>query len=129
MVLYFLLAGQALCLFSIWVLARADFVRLMRPACRVEAVVTGYRSYWDDGGKSYAPVYRFTSEGAEHEVADAVFGSSRKPPLGTTVELVYPEGRPDLARVPRPLMWLAVYGVLVGLEAVLLAKMMGWLHG
>jgi len=129
MVLYILLAGQALCLFSLWVLARADFVRLTRPACRVVGVVTGYHTSWDDGSKSYAPVYRFTSEGSEHEVTEAVHRPAAKPPLGTAVALRHPQGRPDLARVPRPLLWLAVYGVLVGLEAVLLAKMLGWLHG
>ena len=129
MMLYFLLAGQALCLLSLWVLVRADVVRFTRPACRVEAVVTGYRSHWDDGGKSYAPVYRFTSEGAVHEVADAIHHPAARPPLGTAVTLNHPQGRPDLARVPRPLMWLVVYGALVLLEAVLLAKMMGWLKG
>ena len=129
MVLYFLLAGQALCLFSLWVLARADLVRLTRPACGVEAVVTGYRSTWNEGSRSYAPVYRFTSEGAEHEVTEALHSTVQKPPVGTAVSLRHPQGRPDLARVPRPLLWLAVYGLLVGLEAVLLAKMLGWLHG
>lgn len=129
MELTFLIAGQALCLFSLWVLARADIVRLMRPASRVEAVVTGYRTSWDDGSRSYAPVYRFTSEGAEHEVVDAIHHPAARPPLGTAVTLNHPQGRPDLARVPRPLLWLAVYGVLAGLEVLLLAKMMGWLHG
>jgi len=129
MVLYFLIAGQALCLFSLWVLARADIVRLTRPACRVEAVVTGYRSTWNEGSKSYAPVYRFTSEGAQHDVTEAVYSGARKPAVGTAISLRHPQGRPDLARVPRPLLWLAVYGLLVGLDVMLLAKMMGWLHG
>jgi hypothetical protein len=127
MELYFLLAGQALCLFSLWAIARFDWVRLTRPSRRVGAVVTGHRSSWSDGDKSYAAIYRFALGSTEHDVTDAVYGSSPKPPLGTRVELVHPEGRPDLARVPRPLMWLVVYGVLVGLDAVLLAKMMGWL--
>ncbi len=129
MVLYFLIAGQALCLFSLWVLARRDIVRLTRPAVRVDGVVTGYRSTWDEGARSYAPVYHFTIEGAEHEVVEAVYSGVQKPPLGTVVALRYPAGRPDLAQVPRPLMWLAVYAVLAGLEVVLLAKMMGWLRG
>jgi hypothetical protein len=129
MELYFLLAGQALCLFSLWVLARRDFVRLTRPAVRVEGVVRGYRSMWNEGSRSYAPVYGFTSEGTEHEVVEPVHSGAQKPPLGTVVALRYPAGRPDLAQVPRPLMWLAVYALLAGLEAALLAKMMGWLTG
>lgn len=126
---YVLIAGQALCLFSLWVLARRDWVRLTRPARRVEAVVTGYRSTWNEGSRSYAPVYHFTSESAEHEVVEAVYSGAQKPPLGTVVSLRHPAGRPDLAQVPRPLMWLTVYALLVFMEAVLLAKMMGWLEG
>jgi len=129
MELFLLFAGQALCLFSLWKLARRDLVRLTRPAVRVDGVVTGYRSTWSDGSSSYAPVYRFTSEGAEHEVVEAVYSSGQQLPLGTVVALKYPAGRPDLAQVPRPLMWLTVYALLAGLEAVLLAKTMGWLQG
>ncbi len=127
MELYLLLAGQALCLFSLWVLARRDFVRLTRPPVRVEAEVTGYRSTWNEGSRSYAPVYRFTSEGAEHEVVEAVYSGPEYPPRGTMVVLRHPAGCPELAQVPRPLMWLAVYGLLVFLEGMLLAKMMGWI--
>jgi hypothetical protein len=127
MKIYFLIAGQALCLFSLWVLARADFVRLVRQACRVQAMVTGYRSTWNEGSRSFAPIYRFTSEGAEHEVTEALYSTVAKPPLGTAVRLVHPQGRPDLARVPRPLLWIAVYGVLLLLEAMLLSKMTGWI--
>jgi len=129
MELYFLIAGQALCLFSLWAIARYDWVRLTRPSRRIRAVVTGHRSSWSDGSKSFAAIYRYALGGAEHEVTDAVYGSSPKPPIGTTVELAYPEDRPDLARPPRLLMWLSVYGLLAGLEAVLLAKMMGWIGG
>lgn len=127
MELYFLIAGQALCLFSLWVLARRDFVRLTRPPVQVEAEVTGYRSTWNEGSRSYAPVYGFTSEGAEHEVVEAVYSGAEYPPRGTRVALSHPAGRPELAQVPRPLMWIAVYGLLLFMEAALLTKMMGWL--
>ncbi|MEI6640436.1 MAG: DUF3592 domain-containing protein [Novosphingobium sp.] len=129
MELFFLLAGQALCLFSLWALAHRDWVRMTRPAMRVSAVVTGYRSTWNEGSRSYAPVYRFTSEGGEHEVVEAVYSGAQKPDLGTLVALSHPAGRPDLAQVPRPLMWLAVYGLLAFMEGMLLAKMMGWIGG
>ena len=129
MKLYFLIAGQVLCLFSIWVLARRDWVRLTRPALRIDAVVTGYRSTWNEGARSYAPVYHFTSEGAEHEVVEAVYNTVQRPPVGSVVSLTYPVGRPELAQVPRPLMWLTVYALLALMEAMLLAKMMGWQEG
>lgn len=127
MELYLLIAGQALCVFSLWAIARYDWIRLTRPSRRVRAVVTGHRSSWNEGTKSFAANYRFALGGAEHDVTDAVFGPRPKPPVGTTVDLTYPEDRPDLARPPRPLLWLAVYGTLAGLEAVLLAKMLGWI--
>lgn len=129
MEIYFLLAGQALCLFSLWSLARRDLVRLTQPAVRVDAVVTGYRSRWEDGRHNYAPVYRFTSADGEREVVEMLYRAAQSPPVGTVVALRHPVGRPDLARVPRPLLWLLVYGLLVGLDAMLLAKMMGWLQG
>ena len=129
MELYFLVAGQALCLFSLWVLARRDLVRLTRPSLRVEAVVTGFRSTWEDGSRSYAPVYRFTSASGEHEVVEMLYRGAQTPPVGTVVPLRHPAGRPDLAHVPRPLLWMMVYALLAGLEALLLARMMGWLEG
>ena len=127
MKLFFLLAGQALCLFSLWVLARRDWARLTRPSRRVMGVVTGYRSTWNEGARSYAPVFRFVGEEGTHEVVDAVYSGAMKPPVGTEVALRHPAGRPDLAQVPRPLMWATVYALLGGLEAVLFAVMMGWL--
>ncbi|WP_072382873.1 DUF3592 domain-containing protein [Novosphingobium sp. NDB2Meth1] len=127
MKLFFLLAGQALCLFSLWVLARRDWVRLTRPSLRVMGVVTAYRSTWDEGARAYAPVFRFAGEEGTHEVVDAVYSGAMKPPVGAEVALRYPAGRPDLAQVPRPLMWAAVYALLGGLEALLFAVMMGWL--
>lgn len=125
MELIFLIPVQVFVLFSIWVLVRADFVRLTRPAARVEAVVTGHRSMWTEGGRSYAPIYRFASEGAEHQVTEVLFRMAAAPPLGTAVSLRHPEGRPDLARVPRLVLWIMVYGVLVGLEVVLAFMMLG----
>ena len=96
MVPYFLIAGQALCLFSLWAVACYDWVRLTRPSRRIPAVVTGHRAHSSGGDKSFAAIYRFALGGTEHDVTDAVFGSSPRPPLGTVVELTYPEGRPGL---------------------------------
>ena len=79
------------------------------------------------GRRAYAPVFRFAGEDGTHEVVDAVYSGAMKPPVGAEVALRYPAGRPDLAQVPRPLMWAAVYALLGGLEALLFAVMMGWL--
>jgi hypothetical protein len=125
MKLTFLLAGLALCLFSLWALARHDWVRLTRPPRRVLATVIGYRSSIDEGHRNFAARFHFSAEGAEHEVIDSVYGSTQSFAVGTVMELVYPEGRPDLARPPRLLLWAGVYGVFLFLTSVLGAKLLG----
>jgi len=115
-----ILAGLALCVFALWALVRHDRVRWTRPTRRVTARVCGHEARWFEDTRSYAARYRFSAEGAEHEVVDAVFTPTRSPPEGTAVELAYPAGRPDLARPRRFLMWLAVYAA-IGVTAVMLA--------
>ena len=124
---FFIWAGIALCLFSLWAIARHDWLRLTRPSRRVMARVTGHRSDWSDGSKSYAAIFAFSDESGSHEVIDPVYSGSPSPDLGTLRELAYPDGRPDLARPPRPLMWVVVYGFLLVLPLVLLAQWMGWI--
>ena len=119
--------GMALCLFSLWAIGRHDWLRLTRPTRRAIAEVTGHRTGWSDGRRTYAALYRFTAEDGVHEVTDPVFTSSPRPPVGTMRELAYPEGYPELARPPRLLMWAAVYLLLIGLLGILLARATGWL--
>jgi hypothetical protein len=128
MEIYFLWAGMALSLFSLWALARFDWLRLTRPSRRVMGRVTGHRSGWDDGSKNYAAIYSFSDERGVHEVIDAVYSGSPRPPVGTLRELSYPEGHPELARPPRLAMWLAVYITLLAMGGMLFAKWKGWLQ-
>lgn len=58
---------------------------------------------------------------------DQIQYASPRPPIDTKVTLFYPEGHPDLARVPRPALWLFVYGLLVVLLAMPAAKAAGLL--
>jgi hypothetical protein len=125
---WFLAAGIALTLFALGAVVRHDWLRLTRPMVRVLATVSGHRESWDNSARSYAAIYTFTTEGGRHEVEDALHSSFRKPELGALVELSHPAGRPDLARPPRPLMWLAVYALLLFLLGLLAAKALGWLE-
>lgn len=127
MVTYLLWGGILLSLFCLWALARHDWLRLTRPSRRVESEVTGHRKHSDADGDSYAALYRFTADGAVHEVTDSVYASSRKPPVGTRRRLSYPEGRPDLARPSRPVLWAGTYALFIGMGGLLLAKATGWL--
>lgn len=115
--------GVALCLASLWAFARHDVVRLRSPERRVLARVTGHRSIMEDGSRSHAAVYAFADESGEHEVVDLIYRPDRRPPVESMVELRYPHGRPDLARPPRPVLWFAVYGLLLWLAATLAAEL------
>jgi hypothetical protein len=124
---WFLYGGMALCLFSLWVLARKDWIRLRSISRTADGEVIGHRVSRDNDGTSYAAIFRFSAEGQTHEVSDAVLSSRPQPPVGTKVSLHYPFGRPDLARIPRRWTWLFVYGVLLFLLTILIARAAGWL--
>jgi len=58
-------------------------------------------------------------------VIDAVYEATPRPPVCTVCELVYHEGRPDLARPPRLVLWFCVYAVCAGCAVVIIARMLG----
>ena len=60
-------------------------------------------------------------------MADQVYSTRPSQALGDRVWLTYPDGRPDLARVPRPLLWTAVYLCIGGIAAVLALRLAGWI--
>lgn len=118
-----ILAGVAMCLFALWALWRHDRLRVAAPSRRVSAQVCGHEARWFEDTRSYAARYRFSAEGAEHEVVDAVFTPTRSPPEGAHVELAYPAGRPDLARPRRLAMWVGVYAAILLMIVVLLTQL------
>jgi hypothetical protein len=126
---YLLLAGIALCLFSLWAIARHDWLRLTRPTERGMGKVIGHRAGWDEGQRCYSAIYEFTDPAGRHEVIDQIYAPAPRPPLGSQVDLVWPQGRPDLARPPRPLLWALCYALLAGCAALLGAKLFGLLPG
>ena len=118
---------MALCLFSLWAIARHDWLRLTRPSRRVVGEVIGHRTRLDGESRNFAAIYRFTAEDAVHEVQDMVLNAAPRPAVGSLRELVYPAGHPELARPPRPLLWGTVYLFLIGAGALLSAKAAGLL--
>ncbi len=111
--------GVALVLFALWVTARRDWVRLTRASVRVPAKVVGHSTSWDDGQRAYAARLVFDLDGQSIEVVDQVFSSRPNPPIGAELWLNYPIGRPDLARIPRPVTWLLVYAALLTMLVLL----------
>lgn len=106
---------------------RSDLPRWRSRSQTALGEVIGHRSSFHDNARSFAPIYRFAADGAEHEVTDQVYSAQPEPPVGTLVQLSYPEGRPDLARLPRPALWLFVYGVLLVGLVILIARAADWL--
>ncbi|MFM5884061.1 MAG: DUF3592 domain-containing protein [Novosphingobium sp.] len=124
---WFIYGGIAMCVFALWSIGRRDWARLTGSNREVDATVLSHRISRDNDGTSYGAVYRFSAEGKDHEVTDEVLQPSPQPPVGARVKLTYPYGRPDLARVPRRAMWITVYGLLLFLIGILIAKALGML--
>jgi hypothetical protein len=88
--------------------------------------VVGHRTSWVDGDKVYSARLAFLAAGGSVEVMDQMLNRDPTPVVGTFIELHYPEGRPDLARISRPKTWAGVYILLIGLLIVLVLKLMGY---
>lgn len=106
-------------------LARRDWLRFGGEKRKVIAHVTGHRLVEYDGTSQYGAVFAFSDETGSHEVIDEMRFTSPRPPVGTAVELAYPAGRPELARISRPLIVLATYVTVVGLAGVCAALLAG----
>lgn len=94
---------------------------------RVMAVVIGHQRLHEDGNVVHAAVLSFIDHrGGEHRVVDALLSAARRPPIGTRVRIVFPERRPFLARVPRPLSRAAIYVAIGFTIAGLWSRIHGW---
>ena len=120
--LYVMLVFVGFCLVAV---ARRDWVRLTRPTRCVDGAVVGHRERVTVDGRSYAAIYAFAADGGEHRVVDAVYSGAPRPAVGVHRMLAFPDGHPELARPPRPVLTLLIYGVLVGGLGAIVAALMG----
>ena len=126
------LCAAALVLISLAVIIRKDWLRLTRAAVRVDAVVVGHRSTLDEGHRLYAARFAFEADGQPVEVVDQRLYAHPQPAVGERVRLSYPAGHPELAHIPRPIVWTAIYIALLALLAVLglqIFERPGWIIG
>lgn len=115
------------CGFCIWLLVRRDFLRWTRPIREAQAIVVGQASGWSDGVRTQAARLRFEADGKVHEITDQLYGSRPALSEGTICRVTWPEGRPDLARIPRPGVWLGVYAVLLYPAGIVVGRLTGFL--
>ena len=117
----------AVALFALGSLAWRDLGWRNRRPCEVEGKVVSLKSSMNRGAEVFAPVIRFAAEGAEHEITDIVYSERPKRAVGDKVTLAYPDGRPELARIPRPLVQVMIYAAFVFMAAMAAAGTAGWL--
>lgn len=111
-VIIFLAAMLAVVLFVLWAFARRDLIRRRNPVMRVRGKVVGHHTTIGDGRRDYRPTISFFAEGKEHETSDSPSSTRPQPPVGSDIELEYPQDHPELARVPQhPLLGLMPYAV------------------
>ena len=123
----FVYVGIVLVVFALAAFLRQDLA-FARGVRHVRAVVFDHTRQTDEGSSLYAPMARFTTEAGEDvEITDGVFGLRPRPPVGAHVDLVYPAGKPHLARVRRPLLRALIYLFLLATLFVLAGRALGWL--
>jgi hypothetical protein len=117
----------AVALFALGALAWRDLGWRNRERREVDGAVVGFKKSMNRGAEVFAPVIRFAADGAEHEITDIVFSERPKRAVGDRVALVYPDGRPDLARIPRPALGAMIYAAFVVMALMAAAGTAGWL--
>jgi hypothetical protein len=111
------------------VLIWQDIPLLTTRQVRTQGTVFDHRRSVDDGSAYFAAKVRFKADdGRWIEIEDSVGFPKARPPVGTQVSVVYPAGIPEKGRIPR--LWLRplLYGFMLFLLAMLIAKLVGWLR-
>jgi len=110
------------------ILLRQDWPFLSRPRRAAQGVVFDHRQTIHEGDRCFSAMIRWRGEdGVDREFTDANLAAEPSPPLGDSVEVVYPLGRPELARVPRRRLRVVVYGVTLTFLIILLGRALGLL--
>lgn len=90
--------------------AAMNSVRLIQQGIRTTGNVVDFiESYDDEGTLMYSPVFVFLDEnGQEHRIESSYSSSSPGYTRGQIVDIVYPPGKPEAARIPD---WFSYWGV------------------
>jgi hypothetical protein len=104
-------------------MGREDWPLLVGPRKRVRGMVFDHCPRFDAGAKVFAPMIRFLTDAGETvEIVDAVYFSTERPPVGATVDVIYPEGAPGQGRIFRPLTRGVVYLAVLTTLLILIGR-------
>uniref|UniRef100_UPI0035C08AF3 DUF3592 domain-containing protein n=1 Tax=Parasphingorhabdus cellanae TaxID=2806553 RepID=UPI0035C08AF3 len=119
--------GLALTVTGIALALRSDLPFLRNPVRRAPAKIVRHDRRYEDGAPVYQPVFRFADEhGTFIEVRDKLYMPFPKPVIGEMVEIIYPEGYPQQARIPYPVFRTLLYGLLGYAFVMLAMEITGW---
>ena len=122
--LAFALLGSIGC-FLVW----QDYLLFRRPRIHCKGAVVGYRKSEDDGSTYFCARIAFADQnGKICEFTDTYGRPKASPGIGAEIKVVYPQGEPQNARVPRPFMRLAIYLFVIGITGLLIANEVGLMH-
>jgi hypothetical protein len=128
MTTFFLLLGLAFLGVIAAILVREDWQMLRAPRVRCAGEVVGHIRSSDDGSEFYAARIRFCDERGECvEFVDSYGVRDPRPAVGSPIDIVYPQGQPRLARVPRPLVRLTIYAFVLGSLLLLTGLLLGFI--
>lgn len=125
---FFIWLSLSLTAFVLFILLRDDLLFLQQRRIRALGTVTGHSSQIDEGDRVFSARIAFTDDaGAQRDFVDMVRTHAPEPAKGAVVDIVYPQNRPDKARLPRPWLRLVIYTVVVGMNGILIARLLGFL--
>jgi hypothetical protein len=118
----FLWLGVSLLSVVLAYLVFEDWQFMSRTRRHVYGTVFDHRRSTDDGSEFFSAMVRFeTHEGQVIEFTDTFGRRSRQPAAGSQLEVIYPVGLAEKARVNRPWLRPALYGGVIATLAALVA--------
>jgi Protein of unknown function (DUF3592) len=106
-----------------------DWQFFSRPRQRTRGTVFGHHRTLDDGSAFFSSQIRFVdTDGKTIEFIDTYGRPVPKPRIGETIEVDYPIGRPQRARVARWWLRTMIYAVVVGMLSILVGMALGLLR-
>lgn len=125
--MFFLWIGLALAGTGLALTLRSDLPFLRNPVRRARAKIVRHDRRSEDGATLYNPVFRFADRnGTFVEVRDKVYMPFPTPVIGEIIQITYPEGYPEKARIPYPVFRALLYGILGYAFVVLGMEITGW---